>query len=82
MKNLTYYQQLFVGCVLILVATIVGSITHLNILVNIAWVVFGLLFAIHPVAPHNAKNKVQFRQFVRALGVLVILMGLFMKPGL
>ena len=82
MNKLTYYQQLFLGSIVVLASVILGTVVHLGILVNIAWVIFGALFAIHPVAPRGAKNKEQFKQFIRVGGVLIIFMGITMNPGL
>ena len=37
----------------------------------------GLLYAIHPVVPENAKDNKQIKTAVRVAGIFLILIGLF-----
>ena len=47
---------------------------------NIGWIIYGLLFVIHPVWPENAKNP-RMALYMRLAGVIIILLGLVARFG-
>jgi len=76
MKKLTFKRQMQLGIVCIILGFILSEIFHTGIFSNIAWVIYGLLFVVHPVFPQNAAEGKHGRKVLRFAGVVLVLFGL------
>ena len=86
MKNVTFRQQFWVGIVVLILCFILATITRLGIFYNIAWVLYGLSFVLHPVCPEAWKwrygsDEKRMKRDFRIAGAVVILFGLMIRFG-
>lgn len=81
MLDITYRQQLRGGIILLLLMHICSTLFHNGIFVNIAWVLYGLSFILHPVCPERAKEVKNIRLWVRFGGLLCVIIGLITRFG-
>ncbi len=81
MKKITFNQQLFIGLVWHLTLFALAHWFKLPLLINSAWISYGLLWIVNPVAPpplvyhHGAKG------IVRTAGMLSIAIGIWVRFG-
>ena len=86
MKKLTFKQQFCTGLAIEIVCFILATILKQGIISNTGWILYGLLFVIHPVCPNAWKwrygddDKRMKRDF-RIAGCVVILFGLITRFG-
>lgn len=79
MKQLTFKRQIFGGVILVLIGNVLAFIFHQGIFVNIAWILYGLLFILHPVYPAhfiNTSREKTAAGAARFAGVVCIIIGL------
>ena len=57
MKQWTFQKQIAIGILLLFVSGILAAILHNGVFLNLAWILYGLLFAIHPVYPEQARLR-------------------------
>ena len=58
MIKITFKQQVFIGIILIVVGNVLALIFHKGLLVNIAWILYGLILILNPVYPEKYSNDV------------------------
>ncbi len=78
MKNLTFKRQVILGIVLIVLGNLLAFTLHNGIFSNIAWIIYGLLFLLHPVYPARFDNK-KGKLGARIAGILCIVIGLITR---
>ena len=77
MKQLTFKRQIFCGVIVIVIANALAFIFHQGVFVNIAWILYVLLFILHPVYPAQFQSREKLAiGAVRFAGVLCIIIGL------
>ena len=80
MEKLNFKNQLILGVVILMAGFVCANVTKIAVCANIGWIIYGLLFVIHPVWPENAKNP-RVALYVRLVGVIIILLGLVTRFG-
>ncbi len=78
MKNLTFKRQVILGIVLIVLGNLLAFTLHNGIFSNIAWIIYGLLFLLHPVYSERFDNK-KGKLGARIAGILCIVIGLITR---
>lgn len=79
-KKITFKQQVFIGVILITVGNIFALIFHKGWLANIAWILYGFIFILHPVYPEKYSNdKKRAKLGVRIVGIICILVGVLTR---
>ena len=83
MKKPSYQVQLILCLVFQLLCTVLAHVTKLGYLTNIGWIVFGLVFLLHPVWPKawDWRDHKQLTRGTRIGGILVIIVGLITRFG-
>lgn len=86
MEKLSFKQQFCAGLAIEIVCFMLATIFKLGIISNIGWIIYGLLFVIHPVCPEAWKWKYagdekRMKRNFRIAGCVVILFGLLTKFG-
>ena len=71
----TFKKQILLGVILVILANILAFAFHRGLFSNIAWIVYGLLWIVHPVCPEQMDAK-KGRLAVRLAGAVCILIGL------
>ena len=86
MEKLTFKQQFYTGLAVMIACFVLATIFKRGFFSNVGWVLYGLLFVIHPVCPEAWKwrygddDKRMKRDF-RIAGCAVILFGLMIRFG-
>lgn len=80
MKKLTFKNQLILGVVILLVGFACATVTKIAVCSNIGWIIYGLLFVVHPVWPESARSP-RMALYMRLVGVVIILLGLITRFG-
>lgn len=80
MKKLTFRNQLILGVIILLAGFACATVTKIAVCANIGWIIYGLLFVIHPVWPENARSP-RMALYMRLTGVVIILLGLIARFG-
>lgn len=75
MKALTFQRQFILGIFLMVIGYILAIVFDKDLFSNLAWILYGLLFLLHPVCPKCCDNK-KGRWVVRIVGILCIAIGL------
>ena len=70
-----FKKQILLGVILVILANILAFAFHRGLFSNIAWIVYGLLWIVHPVCPEQMDAK-KGRLVVRLAGAACILIGL------
>ena len=81
--RITFRQQVTAGILLLGLAFLLAHILQNGIYINIAWILYGAAFLIHPVWPrtwHNADPR-KMKRGARIGGALCILIGLLTRFG-
>lgn len=86
MKTLTFKQQLLIGLAIEIVCFILATTLKMGIISNVGWIIYGLLFVIHPVCPETWKwrygdDEKRMKRDFRIAGATVILFGLLIRFG-
>lgn len=82
MQKLTFDKLICVGIALIAIANVLAFLLHAGILVNLAWIVYGVLALLHPVCPARWKNSDLEKSAllgVRIAAILCIAIGLLTR---
>lgn len=80
MGKLNFKNQLILGVVILMAGFACATVTKIAVCANIGWIIYGLLFVIHPVWPENARNP-RVALYMRLVGVIIILLGLVARFG-
>ena len=81
MKDLSFRQQASLGLGAAIVLWTAAFLFHLPWLMNLSWIFYGALFALHPVSPGHYAGSPRAAAVVRLAGVLCIAVGLFSRFG-
>lgn len=80
MEKLNFKNQLILGVVILMAGFVCATVTKIAVCANIGWIIYGLLFVIHPVWPERARNP-RMALYMRLTGVVIILRGLVARFG-
>ena len=72
---------MIIGIVFLFLMHICSWIFKNGIFVNIGWIVYGLLFVIHPACPEKANNVKNIHLWIRLAGLLCIVGGIITRFG-
>lgn len=77
-KRFTFNIQLLCGVMIAIVSCALSFALHKSIFMNVAWIIYGLMWIIHPVCPQgfDARRGIQL---ARVAGVICIAVGLIVK---
>jgi len=81
MKQLTYSRQIFVGVLCLAIGHTLAWVADYNFFINVAWILYGLLFFIHPVWPEQASHHPRIKKYVKISGLVIIFLGLILRSG-
>ena len=70
-----FKKQILLGVILVILANILAFAFHRGLFSNIAWIVYGLLWILHPVCPEHMDAK-KGPLAVRLARAVCILIGL------
>ena len=79
MKQWTFGKQIGIGILLLFASGALTAVLHNSVFLNLAWILYGLLFVIHPVCPEQAKFRYSeegAQKIARMAGLACILIGL------
>ena len=79
MKQWTFGKQIGIGILLLFASGALTAVLHNSVFLNLAWILYGLLFVIHPVYPEQAKFRYSeegAKKLARITGLACILIGL------
>lgn len=79
MKQWTFQKQIGIGILLLFASGALTAVLHNSVFLNLAWILYGLLFVIHPVYPEQAKFRYSeegAKKLARITGLACILIGL------
>lgn len=80
MEKLNFKNQLILGVVILMAGFVCATVTKIAVCANIGWIIYGLLFVIHPVWPENTRSP-RMALYMRLTGVVIILLGLIARFG-
>ena len=81
MKKISFDKQIVLGLAFLALMHICSWVFKQGIFINIAWVVYGLSFIIHPVVPDQAKGTKNIQLWVRLAGLLCVVIGVITRNG-
>lgn len=84
MKQWTFQKQLSIGILLLFISGILAAVLHNGVFLNLVWILYGLLFVIHPVYPEQAKlrySEETAQKAARIAGLVCIAIGLITQFG-
>ena len=83
MKRLTFRLQICIGLGIFCLCIALGQLLHNGIFHNLAWILYGLLFLLHPVWPQSwwAADEKKMRRGARLAGVIAIIIGIITRFG-
>lgn len=73
-----FKKQILLGVILVILANILAFAFHRGLFTNIAWVIYGLLWIVHPVYPEQMDAK-KGRLASWLAGAVCILIGLMTR---
>ena len=81
MNQLTFQKQMWIGMGIIAAGLVLAHLLKHGIFSNLAWILCGLLFVIHPVCPEKwewryANDAKRMRRDFRIAGAGVIIIGI------
>ena len=84
MKDMKFGQQVAAGTLMMIFAYLLAFRANKGIIIVVCWVVFGLTFLIHPVAPDTIRRWFGDRTpaFMRVLGIALAIGGLLSTADL
>lgn len=80
-KRFTFKAQLLCGVIIAIVSCTLSFALHRSIFMNIAWIIYGLMWIFHPVCPEGF-DKSRGSQLARVAGLVCIAVGLIVKIGI
>lgn len=84
MKQWTFGKQIGMGMILLFASGCLAAVLHNTVFLNLAWILYGLLFVIHPVCPEQAKFRYSeegVQKIARMAGLICIAIGLITEFG-
>ena len=84
MKQWTFGKQIGMGMILLFASGVLAAALHNSVFLNLAWILYGLLFVIHPVCPEQAKLRYSeegAQKIARMAGLICIAIGLITEFG-
>ena len=84
MKQWTFGKQIGMGMILLFASGVLAAVLHNSVFLNLAWILYGLLFVIHPVCPEQAKLRYSeegAQKIARMAGLICIAIGLITEFG-
>lgn len=84
MKQWTFGKQIGIGMILLFASGCLAAVLHNTVFLNLAWILYGLLFVIHPVYPEQAKFRYSeevAQKIARMAGLICIAIGLVTEFG-
>lgn len=81
MSRISFKAQMIIGLVFLFLMHVCSTVFKIGIFVNIAWVIYGLLFVINPACPEKSKDVKNIRLWIRLAGVLCIILGIMTRFG-
>jgi len=79
MKGLNYGNQIWLGVIQLVICHILAHLLEMGWIINIGWIIYGLLFVLHPVYPQRAASSPHIKLYVRIAGVVIVLFGLMLR---
>ncbi len=79
MKRITFKEQLYISAALILMGNLMSFLFKHGILCNVAWVLDGILWMLHPTCPSNQADDKKVIRAVRIAGAIIILIGVMIR---
>ena len=80
-KRFTFKAQLLCGVMIAIASCTLSSALHKSIFINVAWIIYGLMWIFHPVCPEDFDEK-RGNQLARVAGVVCMTIGLIVKFGI
>lgn len=80
-KIITFKRQLLLGVIIAFVSFFISFVFKISIILNIAWILYGFLWIVHPVCPENYNNN-RGIQLSRIGGIICVLIGLIVNFGI
>lgn len=80
-KRFTFKAQLLCGVIIAIASCTLSFVLHRSIFMNIAWIIYGLIWIFHPVCPECFDVR-RGSQLARVAGVVCIAVGLIVKFGI
>ena len=80
-KRFTFKAQLLCGVIIAIASCTLSFALHRSIFMNIAWIIYGLMWIFHPVCPEGFDQK-RGSHLARVAGVICIAVGLIVKFGI
>ena len=77
MKKLTFWGQIKLGLVFVLLGFVFGTVTHNGIYCNIGHALYGLLFLLNPVCPSAYEQHPKLKRWIRIAGAVILVVGGF-----
>lgn len=81
MKWLTYRNQMILGISILTLCHILSWVTGRGFFQNIGWIVYGMLFLLHPVWLESASRNPHISNYVRIAGAVVVVLGSILRVG-
>ena len=81
MKKITFNVQLFIGLVCHLTLFALAHWFKLPLLINSAWISYGLLWILNPVLPPNWEAYPEKRWILQLAGGISIAVGILVRFG-
>ena len=86
MQRITFRIQVYIGLAVLAVCIFLRHLLNNGIFLNAAWVIYGLLFLVHPVLPEafeveSPQRLRQLRRQVRVAGGIAVVIGLVVRIG-
>lgn len=84
MKKLTFSKQLELGMLIMAICLVIAFVAKIEVVQNIAWILYGLLFLINPVVPQNVPTeKIKITKIaIRVCSVIIICWGVTLNGTL
>ncbi len=80
MKKLSFKVQVWLGAAVFILCLVLSHVLHMGWIHNLGWVIYGLLFLVHPVPPENVHGEPKkLKMYARIAGIIAILWGLLVR---
>lgn len=77
--KLTYKNQLILTCVISILFSVLNTFFKHWIFSSVGWCLCGLIWIIHPVGTKNMEPTKRNLLIIRLAGVILVLVGLFVR---
>lgn len=83
-SKLTFGMQVTIGVILLGISFLLSGFLDNTIFINIAWIIYGVMFMIHPAWPQKADHygEKKCKMYARLAGVICVVIGLVIRTGL